>query len=118
MKMRDFVGKISLVAVLALAAVPAIGLTQAAQAAQPVAHIKIGDLRLSRPSHAVEFNRRVDAAGDEVCAVRARQEGLRGLSLRACRIEFGQDARAELSRAQLSDLRRGERAGRVMLSAR
>jgi len=119
--MSKFVSGLSTVAVLVLAAVPALGLTQAAQAgprAKPVAHVKIGDLDLARPSHAAEFHHRVDVAGDRFCQARARAERLRTLSVRACRSDFRMDARAELSPERLRALRNGERAQRTQLSAR
>ena len=117
--MTKFINRLAAVAALALAATPIIGLT-AAHAAQPAsnARIKVGDLRLSNPGDAAEFMRRAEQAADKVCVARTTAENLRGLSVRACYLDFSADLRAELSRAQISDLRAARRAQPAAFAAR
>ena len=109
--MSKFINRLAAVAALALAATPIVGLTAAhAAKPQPVARILVGDLTLSRPADAAEFLNRAEQAADQVCATRIAAEKLRGLSVRACYLDFASDLRGELSRTQLSDLRKAERA--------
>lgn len=109
--MTKFINRLAAVAALALAATPIIGLT-AAHAAEPApqARIKIGDLRLSNPNDAAEFMRRAERAADAVCTTRTTSEKLRGLSVRACYLDFNADLRSEMSRSQIADLRAARRA--------
>ena len=111
--MSKFINRLAAVAALALAATPIVGLASAAHAAerlQAPVRIQVGDLRLSRPAEAAEFVNRVEAAANEVCAARTHAEKLRGLSVRACIIDFNADVRAELTSAQRTDLRAARRA--------
>jgi len=109
--MEKFIAKLSTIAVLALAAVPVAGLSQAALAAPlavreaPIARILVGDLDLSKDDDARIFKARIDAAGESVCQARTRQEKLDRWSARACRIDFQDDVRSRLSRSQLRALR-------------
>ncbi|PTS88596.1 UrcA family protein [Caulobacter sp. HMWF009] len=119
--MRKFIARLSTVAALALAIVPVAGLATTAHAqshSQPVAHIRIGDLKLDRPADAAEFHRRTRDAADTVCAARTHAERLGRLSVYACHRDFHADAQAELSRTQLADLRRAGRAAPTQLAAR
>lgn len=120
--MRKFIARLSTVAALALAAVPVAGLATAAHAAesrvQPVARIAIGDLDLARPADAATFHRRTSDAAEAVCAARTHAERLRNLSVYACHKDFHDDVRAELSRRQISDLRRAERAAPAQFAIR
>ncbi len=68
--MRKFMTSLTAVATLTLAAVPTLGLLQAAHAAEPSATISLVGLNLSNPAHAAEFLARVDAAGEKVCSAR------------------------------------------------
>jgi UrcA family protein len=70
--MRKFMTSLTAVATLTLAAVPALGLLQAAHAAEPTARVSLVGLDLSNPAHAAEFAARVDDAGDQVCRDLAR----------------------------------------------
>jgi UrcA family protein len=70
--MRKFMTTLTAVATVTLAAVPALGLLQAAHAAEPSATISLVGLNLSNPAHAAEYADRVDAAADRVCHERAR----------------------------------------------
>ncbi|USQ97579.1 UrcA family protein [Caulobacter sp. RL271] len=107
--MSKTVNRIAAIAALALAATPIIGLTaaHAGERAQPVARIAVGDLRLAQPADAREFVRRVDVAAHRVCSDR----GLRGLSARACRMDFAEDLKDAMTEQQAADLRVAQRAG-------
>lgn len=102
--MSRFIGRLSTAAILGLAALPALGLTQAAHAAPArpavLATIRIGDLDLSRPDDARRLQARIDAAGESVCDARARAEKLDRWSARACRIDIRDEVRSKLSRRQ------------------
>ncbi|MGR4863725.1 UrcA family protein [Caulobacter sp. LARHSG274] len=108
--MASFIARLSTIAVLALAAVPAVGLSQAEAAPRtarpaPLASIRVGDLDLSRTEDARIFKARIDAAGEAVCAARIRQESLDRWSARACRMDVQDEVRSRLSRPQLRALR-------------
>lgn len=82
--MRKFIMSVTTVASLSLAAVPILGLTQAANAAEPVLRVSYSDLNLSSPADAAIFKARVDTAGEQLC--RAKQRSAQGLDMpiRAC----------------------------------
>ncbi|EJL28979.1 hypothetical protein PMI01_03391 [Caulobacter sp. AP07] len=105
--MGTFIAKLSTAAVLALAALPVLGLAQAAHAAPtaPVVRIPIGDLDLSRADDARVFKARIDAAGEAMCEARTRREKLGAWSAHACRLDFQDDLRALLTRPQMRALR-------------
>lgn len=112
--MSRFIVRISTLAVLSLAALPALGLTQAAQAATaqsksgkpPVlAKIAVADLDLSRPDDARLFKARIDAAGVAVCDARVRAERLDRWSAKACLLDIQDEVQSKLSRDQAKALR-------------
>jgi UrcA family protein len=110
--MSRFIVKFSTVAAPGLAALSvlsALGLTQAAQAADAkpavLARIPIGDLDLSRPDDARLFQARVEAAGEAVCDARTRAERLDRWSAKACRIDIRDEVQSKLSRQQAKALR-------------
>jgi UrcA family protein len=107
--MSRFIVKISTIAVLGLAALPALGLTQAAQAApaKPVvlAKIPVGDLDLSRPEDARLLKARIETASAAVCGARIRAERLDRFSARACRIDIRDEVHSKLSDGQARALR-------------
>ena len=70
--MRKFIVSLTTVASLSLAAIPVLGLTQAANAAEPQTRIAVGDLNLANPAQASLFKARVDAAADQLCRSKAR----------------------------------------------
>ncbi|HJV43836.1 UrcA family protein [Caulobacter sp.] len=107
--MSKIVNRIAAVAALALAATPIIGLTaaHAGEPAQPVARIKVGDLRLSDPADAREFARRVNIAANRACEAK----GFRGLSVKACLMDFNEDLKDALSEKQVAELKVAQRAG-------
>jgi UrcA family protein len=107
--MGRFIARLSTIAVLGLAALPVLGLTQAAQAAPakpPVlATIPVGDLDLSRPDDAHRLKARIEAAGETVCDARVRAERLDRWSAKACRIDIRDEVQSKLSREQARALR-------------
>lgn len=111
--MSKIVNRIAAIAALALAATPIIGLT-AAHAAEPapVARIKVGDLTLSDPADAREFARRVNIAANRACEAK----GLRGLSVKACLMDFNEDLKDALTQRQSDDLKIAQRAGVALAS--
>jgi UrcA family protein len=114
--MSVIVNRIAAIAALALAATPIVGLASAhaAEPDQPVVRIQVGDLRLSHPADAREFQRRADRAAAQMCSER----GVRGLSYRACLMDFREDLRAELSPVQIADLRAARRAEPAVFAGR
>ena len=118
--MSKFINRLAAVAALALAATPIIGLTaaHAGERAQPAARIRVGDLKLSRPGDAAEFVRRTQVAADQACSARAASERLRGLSVRACLMDFNADVRAELTSTQRAELKAARRVMPAALATR
>lgn len=106
--MSTLVNRIAAVAALALAATPIIGLTAAHAAApsHPGVRIQVGDLTLSDPAGARAFARRAEAAGARACEAK----GLRGLSARACLMDFREDLRHALTKEQAAQLKIARRA--------
>lgn len=108
--MSKLVNRIAVAATLALAVTPIIGLTAAHAADRdqpPIVRIKVGDLTLSNPTDAREFARRANAAANRVCDAK----GFRGLSAKACLMDFNDDVRDALSDRQTADLKLARRAG-------
>ena len=112
--MGQFIAKISTIAVLGLAALPALGLTQAAQAAPAqsksgkpavLATIPVGDLDLSRPEDARLLRARIETTSAAVCGARIRAERLDRFSARACRIDIRDEVHSKLSPGQSRALR-------------
>ncbi len=117
--MSKLVNRIAAVAALALAATPIIGLTAAHAAPQPspstvVARAAFGDLTLSRPDDAREFQRRVDKAAEDACVARK----VRGLSYRACLIDIRSDLINGLPTAQRAALLNSGRASAKTVAER
>ena len=108
--MSKLVNRIAVAAALALAATPIIGLTAAhagKRAETPVVRIKVGDLDLSSPAGAREFEKRAQVAMFHTC----QAKGFRGLSAKACLLEFQEDLQAALSDGQRADLKLARRQG-------
>jgi UrcA family protein len=107
--MAQFIAKFSMVAVLGLAVLPALGLAQAARAETPepavLARIQVGDLDVSRPDHARQLKARIDVATAAVCDARLRAERLDRWSAAACRIDVRDEVQSKLSQPQLRALR-------------
>lgn len=83
--MRKFIMSLTTVASLSLAAVPILGLTQAANAAERELAVRVayGDLDLSNPAQAAVFRARAEAAGESLCRAKLRQGDL-GMTFRGC----------------------------------
>ncbi|USQ96820.1 UrcA family protein [Caulobacter sp. RL271] len=67
--MRKFIMSLTTVASLSLAAVPVLGLTQAANAAEGEHSVRVayGDLNLANPGHAKIFKARIETAANAFC---------------------------------------------------
>ncbi|MCY1647127.1 UrcA family protein [Caulobacter sp. SL161] len=107
--MSKLVNRIAVAAALALAATPIIGLSaaHAGDRSQAPARVKVGDLNLSSPAGAREFARRANIAANRACEAK----GFRGLSAKACLMEFNEDLQDALSERQTADLKLARRSG-------
>ncbi len=118
--MRKFIMSLTTVASLSLAAVPVLGLTQAANAAErePTATVSFGDLDLSSPSQAAIFKARIDTAGNTLC--RAKQRSSEGLpvTLGACVADVHREVNAQLPKQQRKALAFAARTSTVELAAK
>ena len=114
--MRKFMTTLSTVASLSLAAIPVLGLTQAAHAAEPVARIAVGDLNLSSPAQAAVFKARIDAGAEALCRAKARSNTL-SMAFNDCRIAVRRDVSRQLSNKQRQDLQLAARAKTVEMAA-
>lgn len=116
-QMRKFFTSLATVATLSLAAVPTLGLLQAAHAAEPTARILVGDLDLRNPAQAATFNDRVDVQGKALCRQIARR-GASGIRQNECLNEVRVEAQRQLSPAQRSALRVAAKASPVQVATR
>lgn len=98
--MRKFMISLTTIATLTLAAVPLIGVTQAAHAGERTVTLKVGDLNLADPVDAAEFEARTNETVKQFCGVRASKERLDLLSRRACAIEVRAEINDKLSTQQ------------------
>lgn len=102
--MRKFIMSLTTVASLSLAAVPVLGLTQAANAAEITARVPYGDLNLANPSQAQVFKARVETAGRNLCQAKATSaEGL-NTTIGACVAEVRREVSRQLPAAQHRNL--------------
>ena len=117
--MRKFIMSLTTVASLSLAAVPVLGLTQAANAAErePVATVSFADLDLSNPSQAAIFKARVDTAGDALCRAKLRNGDLT-TTMGACKADVRREVNAQMPKPQRKALAVAARAAAVELAAR
>jgi UrcA family protein len=116
--MRKFMTTLTAVATVTLAAVPALGLLQAAHAAEPSVTISLVGLNLSNPAHAAEYADRVDAAADRVCRERARTNPGGDFTIAGCKFAAHRQADAQLSQTQRQGLQTAARATSVSFAAR
>lgn len=116
--MRKFIMSVTTVASLSLAAVPILGLTQAANAAEPTARIAYGDLNLADSAQAAIFKARVETAADKLC--RAKMSSSEGLAMpvRACVAEGHRQAARQLPKAQRQALTMAAAAPTVEVAAK
>lgn len=117
--MRKFIMSVTTVASLSLAAVPILGLTQAANAAEREATITVSfaDLDLSNPAQAAVFKARVEKAGDTVCRTKLHDNRLQ-MSFGQCMTEAHRDAERQLTKSQRQALTFASRASSVELAAK
>jgi UrcA family protein len=111
--MRKFIMSLTTVASLSLAAVPILGLTQAANAAELQARIVVGDLNLSSPAQAATFKARVDQAADEMCRAKGRMNP-RDMPHRVCVSEVRLEVSRQLSAPQRKALHVATRAEKAV----
>ena len=113
--MQKFITSLTAVATLTLAAVPALGLVQAAHAAEPTATIMVGNLH--DPIQAASFQQRVETQGDALCrqvngpqVSRVRQS--------ECMTQVRLDVTRQLGAAQRHALRHAAAASPMQIAAR
>lgn len=118
-KMRKFIMSLTTVASLSLAAVPILGLTQAANAAErdPSATITVSDLNLSNPAQASVFKARVERAGETICRAKLRSNSL-DMSFSHCVSEVHREAARQLSAPQRQALAFAQRAKSIEFAAK
>jgi UrcA family protein len=115
--MRKFFTSLTAVATLTLAAVPALGLVQAAHAAEPTATIQVGDLNLRDPAQAARFNDRVEAQGAALCRqVNGRQSSR--LRQNECMTQVRLEVRRQLSDRQRAALSHAAARTSVQVASR
>jgi UrcA family protein len=116
--MRKFMTSLATVATVTLAAVPALGLLQAAHAAQPTARILVGDLDLRDPAQASVFKTRVDTQGQALCREVIGQTIRSNIREGDCLAQVRLDVRRQLTAAQRADLRRSAARSSLQLASR
>jgi UrcA family protein len=115
--MRKFMTSLAAAATVTLAAVPALGLLQAAHA-EDRATVSLVGLNLSNPAHAAEFAIRVDAAADRVCGDMARTNPSGDFTIAGCKVAARKQVASQLSTTQRQGLRMAARANPVAVAAR
>jgi UrcA family protein len=116
--MRKLMTSLAAVATVTLAAVPALGLLQAAHAEDRTATVSLVGLNLSNPAHAAEFAARVDAAAEQVCGAKARNNPDGDFTMAGCKVAARKQVALQLSSAQRQGLRMAARAIPVAVAAR
>ncbi|WP_165185160.1 UrcA family protein [Caulobacter soli] len=116
--MRKFMTSLTAVATVTLAAVPALGLLQAAHAAEPTATISLVGLNLSNPAHAAEFAARVDVAGEQVCREMVHGNPGGDFTIAGCKVAVRKQVNEQLSKSQRHGLQMASRAVPVSVAAR
>ena len=97
--MRKFIMSITTVASLSLAAVPILGLTQAANAAEATVRVAYGDLNLTNPAHAKIFKARIETASQDLCRAKLRAGNL-DTTMLACQGAVRREVDRQLPDAQ------------------
>jgi UrcA family protein len=116
--MRKFMTSLTAVATVTLAAVPALGLLQAAHAAEPTATVSLVGLNLSNPAQAAEFAARVEAAGEQVCSAKARNNPNGDFTMAGCKVAVRKQAASQLSKTQRQGLQMAARATPMAVATR
>ncbi|ADG09133.1 UrcA family protein [Caulobacter segnis] len=114
--MRKFIMSFTTVASLSLAAVPVLGLTQAANAAEPVVRVSYSDLNLSNPAQAAVFKVRIETAGETLCRAKLRSGDL-DMPFRGCVAEVHREVERQLPKAQRQALASAARAQAIEVAA-
>lgn len=114
--MRKFIMSLTTVASLSLAAIPVLGLTQAANAAEPEFRIPVGAMDLANPAQAALFQARVDDAAQTVCRAKLRV-AKQAMPYGVCLQEVRRDVDSQLSPSQRNALRIAARATAVQVAA-
>ncbi|MDR7231312.1 UrcA family protein [Caulobacter sp. BE264] len=118
--MRKFIMSLTTVATLSLAAVPVLGLTQAANAGEREQSVTIsfGDLNLADPSQAAVFKARVDNAGQDLCRAMQRSDQGLDMTVGACVAKVRREAANQLSTHQRKALTYAARAQAVEVAVK
>ena len=102
--MQKFFASLATVATLTMAAVPALGLLQAAHAAEATAKIAVGDL--SDPVQAARFAAHVDTQGQALCRQVVDRHHRGSLRQDECLNNVRLEVRRQLTSAQRTNLDR------------
>jgi UrcA family protein len=116
--MRKFITSLTTVATLTLAAVPALGLLQAAHAAEPAARIQVGDLNLADPAQAAALNTRIDTQGEALCRQVLGRQIRSNIRRGDCLAQVHLEVRRQLTPAQRADLRRASAPAAMQVASR
>jgi UrcA family protein len=116
--MRKFFTNLATAAALTLAAVPALGLLQAAHAAEPTARIAVGDLDLSNPTDAARFDHRVTAQGETLCRQINYGDHFSRLRQDECLGQVRLEVQRQLSSTQRHDLRQAAKVSSLQIATR
>jgi UrcA family protein len=116
--MRKFMTSLAAVATVTLAAVPALGLLQAAHAAEPTARILVGDLNLNEPAQAAVFKARVDTQGQALCRQVIGQNIRSNIREADCLAQIRLDVRRQLTAMQRADQRRSAASAPMQVASR
>jgi UrcA family protein len=119
--MRKFITSLTTAATLSLAVVPALGLLQAAhaaEAAEPTATISLIGLNLANPAHAAEFAGRVEVAGEQVCREMVHGNPGGNFTIAGCKVAVRKQVSQQLSKTQRQNLQMAMRASPIAIAAR
>jgi UrcA family protein len=116
--MRKFITSLTAVATVTLAAVPALGLLQAAHAAEPTARILVGDLNLSDPAQAAVFKTRVDTQGQALCRQVIGRNVRSNLREAECLDQVRLDVRRQLTAMQRAEQSRSASSAAMQVASR
>jgi UrcA family protein len=114
--MQKFFASLATIATLTMAAVPALGLLQAAHAAEATATITVGDL--SDPAQAAQFKARIDAQGQALCRQVVDRHVRGALRQDECLRNVRLEVSRQLTSAQRIDLDRAAKPVSVQVAAR
>ncbi len=115
--MRKFIMSLTTVASISLAAIPVLGLTQAANAGEMEARIAVSDLNLSNPTQAAVFKARVDQAAQTLCRAKVRNN-VQNLPYGFCVTTVRNEVDRQLSTSQRKALKFAARAKSVEMAAK